>query len=117
MENERFNLLFGCDEMLLAALALGLKGAVGSTYNYAAPLYHRLLAAFEKGDLAGARALQLKSVEMVGVLQRYGVLAAGKAVMSFRGVQCGPVRPPLRQLGESKREELLAEFKQANFIS
>lgn len=117
MENERYNLLFGCDEMLLAALALGIRGAVGSTFNYAAPLYHRLLAAFEMGDLAGARALQLKSVRMVNALQPYGVLAAGKAVMSFKGVQCGPVRPPLRPLDDAKHDELLAVFKQADFIS
>jgi N-acetylneuraminate lyase len=117
MENERYNLLFGCDEMLLAALALGIRGAIGSTFNYAAPLYHRLIAAFETGNLTGARELQLRSVEMIKVLQPYGVLAAGKAVMSCRGVECGPVRPPLRQLGESQRDELLAKIKKANFVT
>ena len=51
----RFDVVFGYDEMLLAGLALGVKGAIGSTYNFAAPLYQRLLRAFESGDLAAAR--------------------------------------------------------------
>ena len=35
----RYNMLFGVDEMLLAGLAMGADGAVGSTYNFMAPLY------------------------------------------------------------------------------
>ena len=47
----RYDMPFGCDEYLLAALVLGCGGAVGSTYNFAAPIYQRLLAAFQRGDL------------------------------------------------------------------
>lgn len=94
----RFNILFGCDEMLLAALALGVHGAVGSTYNYAAPLYQEILKAYAAGDLETARALQMKSVKLVEVLCEYGVLAAGKAIMGMLGAECGPVRPPARAL-------------------
>jgi N-acetylneuraminate lyase len=94
----RFNILFGCDEMLLAALALGVHGAVGSTYNYAAPLYQEILKAYAAGNLETARALQMKSVKLVEVLCEYGVLAAGKAIMGMLGAECGPVRPPTRAL-------------------
>lgn len=94
----RFNILFGCDEMLLAALALGVHGAVGSTYNYAAPLYQEILKAYAARDLETARALQMKSVKLVEVLCEYGVLAAGKAIMGMLGAECGPVRPPVRAL-------------------
>ena len=38
-----FDIVFGYDELLLAGLTLGVKGAVGSTYNFAAPLYQRAL--------------------------------------------------------------------------
>lgn len=98
IEDGRFNVLFGCDEMLLAALALGVHGAVGSTYNYAAPLYHQILDAFHAGDMATARALQLKSVKLIEILSQYGMLAGGKALMGLVGAECGPVRPPLRAL-------------------
>lgn len=91
----RFDVLYGHDEMLLPALACGARGAVGSTYNYAAPLYLRLLAAFDRGDLAEARRCQLESVRLVRALQGPGVVRGGKAIMAMLGIDCGPVRLPL----------------------
>jgi N-acetylneuraminate lyase len=105
-----YNILFGCDEMLLSALALGVPGAVGSTYNYAAPLYHKIIAAYQAGDLGLAQALQMKSVQLVQVLIQYGVLPAGKAIMSMIGVDCGPVRPPVRRLTEDQKGRLFRQI-------
>jgi N-acetylneuraminate lyase len=59
-----------------------------------------------------AQALQLKSVNLVKALQPYGVLAAGKEIMRLRGIQCGPVRPPLRKLTEDQIGELLRTFRE-----
>ena len=111
VEHGQFNILFGVDEMLLGALALGVHGAVGSTYNYAAPLYLKIIAAFEAGDLATARALQLKSVKLVEALCQCGVLPGGKALMSLLGADCGPVRPPVRNLTEEQRERLFSQVR------
>ncbi len=110
-EGGRFNILFGCDEMLLSALALGVPGAVGSTYNYCAPLYHKIIAAYRSGDLDAAQALQMKSVRLVEVLIQHGVLAAGKAIMSLVGVDCGPVRPPVRRLTEEQKTRLFRQVE------
>ena len=60
-----FDVPYGVDEWLLAALALGARGAVGSTYNFAAPLYRRMLRAFAGSDLVTAREEQLRSVRLV----------------------------------------------------
>lgn len=87
--------LFGVDEMLLAAVALGVRGGVGSTYNFAAPLYNRMLAAAAAGDWPAARLLQRQSVELVRAIEEFGGLPANKAVMRLVGVDCGAVRPPL----------------------
>jgi N-acetylneuraminate lyase len=111
----RFNLLFGRDEILLAGLALGAVGAVGSTYNYAAPLYHRVIAAFEAGDLAAARAAQQQAIAMIEVHNRCGGLAAGKAAMSFLGLDCGPVRAPLRPLDSAEQKRLREGFEAVGF--
>jgi N-acetylneuraminate lyase len=89
------DIVFGFDEMLLAGLTFGCKGAVGSTYNFAAPLYRRIIAAFEKGDLEIARREQHKSVELIRTLYDFGLMRAGKAVMAMQGIDCGPVRSPL----------------------
>ena len=47
-------------QQLLAAMAMGCTGAVGSTYNYMAPEYHRMIAAFKRGDMDAARTHQVR---------------------------------------------------------
>ncbi len=73
MQNGQYDMLWGRDENMLSALVLGCKGAVGSTYNYAAPLYHELIRAFENNDLTRAKDLQYKSIEIIRLLGKYGV--------------------------------------------
>ncbi|KAM7410127.1 hypothetical protein PAMA_001531 [Pampus argenteus] len=54
-----WSILYGMDEQLLAALALGAQGAVGSTYNYIGCHINKLISAFEKGNLVQARTIQV----------------------------------------------------------
>jgi N-acetylneuraminate lyase len=113
VDDGAFDVLFGCDEALLAGLCLGVRGAVGGTYNFAAPHFQRLIRAFESGDVAAARAAQFQAMEMIKTLGRFGFSAASKAVMALLGVDCGPVRPPLRNLAAAQVAELaeaLASF-------
>lgn len=103
---DRLDILHGRDETLLAGLALGARGAVGSTFNFAAPLYRRLVEAFDAGDLDRARDLQRTARQMIRVLAGAagGFLPAAKRVMAMVGVDCGPVRPPLRPLTPDEAE-------------
>jgi N-acetylneuraminate lyase len=101
-EGGRYNILFGFDEILLSGLALGAKGGVGSSYNFAAPLYQKIIAAFDAGELESAKKLQRQSAEMIQLLAGYGYLRAAKSVMGMLGVDCGPVRPPLTPLTEDE---------------
>jgi N-acetylneuraminate lyase len=110
LDQGAFDVLFGCDEALLAGLCLGVRGAVGSTYNFAGPLYQRLIRAFESGDLATARSLQLQSAEMIQTLCEFGFMAASKAVMALMGVDCGPVRTPLHNLSHPQLDALVAKL-------
>jgi N-acetylneuraminate lyase len=103
LDHGAFDVLFGLDECLLAGLCLGIRGAVGSTYNFAAPVYQRLMQAFGKRDLDIARAEQGKSIDLIKTLGEFGFLAASKNVMAMLGVDCGPVRPPLRNLTVDQR--------------
>lgn len=101
-----YELMWGVDELLLAALPYGAVSAVGSTYNYAAPLYNDMIEAHTRGDHERARRQSERVVAMVDLLIEYGVLAAGKALMSLRGVDCGPVRSPAKPLSEERRLQL-----------
>lgn len=111
VEGGAFDVVYGSDETLLAGLALGVRGAVGSTYNFAAPVYHEVLRAFAAGDLASARRAQGKSVAMIRSLIDLGGVRAGKAVMAMLGVDCGPVRPPLRRMSLAETRELYERLR------
>ena len=85
---------WGIDEWMLGALATGARGAVGSSFNFAAPLYQRLIAAFERGNLAAARDAQHRSTQLIALLARHGYMGAAKALMKLLGVDVGPPRLP-----------------------
>jgi N-acetylneuraminate lyase len=109
-ENSRFEVLFGCDEMLLGALAMGVRGAVGSTYNLAANWYLEMMAAVTNGNLALAQGMQQRSVALVRLMNEHGGIASSKAMMGALGVECGPVRTPLRRLTDEQVETLRDKF-------
>lgn len=117
-EDGRYDMLFGRDELLLCGLILGARGVVGSTYNFASPLYNKLIKAFEDGDLVGARKLQKKAVDMIKLLtQRPGLFhAAGKSIMTMLGVDCGPVRSPLTKMTPMQYENLKTELEKIGFF-
>jgi N-acetylneuraminate lyase len=116
VEDGRYNLLFGSDEMLLSGLCAGAHGAVGSTYNFAAPLYNRILAAFAACDVPTAQRLQALAVELVDVLARHGGNAAIKAVMAFLDLDCGPVRLPQVALTRQQQLALRQELDVIGFF-
>jgi N-acetylneuraminate lyase len=112
----RFDIPWGVDEFLLAALALGATGAVGSTYNFAAPIYHRLIAAFERGDLETARAEQYRAVRLIDLLKGFGYMAAAKATMGFLGVDVGPARLPNGNVSSEQRTRLREALDRLGFF-
>jgi N-acetylneuraminate lyase len=106
----KYNMLYGRDEMYLAALAMGGRGAVGSTYNAFAPLYHRMAAAFDRHDIKEAQQLQNQSHDLIQAMLRTGsFFAALKHLMKKLGIDCGGVRAPL----EWPKPEKLQNFESA----
>lgn len=106
---EKFQVLFGRDEILLAGLALGAVGGIGSTYNYATPLYHEIINAFNAGDLAKARHFQLLSQKLVLLLIKYGD-SSSKQIMDLIGQNVGGNRLPLQNTFASN-PQLAADLK------
>ena len=114
---DAIKLYWGCDELLATGLALGAHGAVGSTYNFATPLYHRLIAAHAAGATNEVRTLQSKAAQLVELLASHNYMAAAKATMKYLGVDVGTVRcpmPPLAQGGEAK---VFADLERFNLKS
>lgn len=116
VDGGKYAMLFGRDEILLAGLSLGAAGAVGSTYNLAAPLYLKLMQAFAAGDLATARAEQARAQAFIAVLHDHGGLSAGKAAMKLIDLDCGPMRLPLRTLTDEQTARLKSGLEGVGFF-
>lgn len=114
--NGKFDIPFGVDEFLPAGLAVGAVSAVGSTYNYAAPLYLKIIEAFNKGDQAQVAALMDKVIALIRVLVEYGGVAAGKAAMELHGIAAGNPRSPIRPLTAVQKADVVAKMRDADFL-
>jgi N-acetylneuraminate lyase len=116
-KNGKYDMLWGRDENMLSALVLGTKGAVGSTFNYAAPLYYELIAAFNNGELGKAQQLQQQSINMIRLLGKYGGIATGKAYMKLIGLNCGEFRLPVKNMTAEQFQQFNKDVEQLNFKS
>ena len=85
LDGGRFEVMWGVDEMLIAALAVGGSAAVGSTYNVAGPLFRRLINAFEQGDLAKARQYQSQANAFIRIVVGYPFQSAMKHILYWQG--------------------------------
>lgn len=108
----RLQMLFGRDEMLLGALAMGAEAAIGTTFNYLPKIYHGILDAFEAGDLAKARSFMVLSHRAVAIAVRYG-LASIKTFMKFAGIDVGPMRSPVGGLSAARQQAFRLELSEA----
>ena len=116
LAGDRYEVLFGRDEMLLPALSVGARGFVGSTYNYNASLAHDAAAAFAAGRVDEARRDQARINRYIDIMIRFGGLPAGKQMMKLAGVDCGPVRLPLRLLSDEAQTGIRTALEESGFF-
>ncbi|CAJ1060346.1 N-acetylneuraminate lyase [Xyrichtys novacula] len=108
----QWTVLFGVDEELLSGLAMGAQGAIGSTYNYLGCHINKLLAAFEKNNLAEARRIQYNLQELLRYAKKYGFdLGVNKQLMvELSGLPLGPPRPPVIQCPPENAQSIVQKF-------
>ncbi|HLG38788.1 MAG TPA: dihydrodipicolinate synthase family protein [Chitinophagaceae bacterium] len=116
-QNGKYDMLWGRDENMLPALSVGAKASVGSTFNYAAPLYYDLIDAFNNGDFQKAQLLQQKSIDMIRLLGKYGGIATGKVYMKIIGLDCGEFRLPVKNMTNDEITLFKKDIEQINFSS
>lgn len=117
LAGDRHEALFGRDEMFLCGLAFGATGAIGSTYNFAAPLYLDIYRHVCLGEDEEAGRLQLKSHQLIRTLLDFGgIIPAGKALMKLRGVDCGGVRAPFQALTSDAIRSLEKKLGEMNLL-
>ncbi len=97
----------GFDETFLAGLSMGAEAAIGSTYNFMAPSFIRILELFHSGNIKEAAALQERVDRVITVLCKYGVMAGCKTILTSMGIPMGVVRAPFTDLTDAQKTELL----------
>uniref|UniRef100_A0A8C8A2P6 N-acetylneuraminate lyase n=1 Tax=Oryzias sinensis TaxID=183150 RepID=A0A8C8A2P6_9TELE len=106
----QWSILYGVDEQLLAALAMGANGAVGSTFNYLGSHVNKLLSAFETGDLIQARALQVLPMRLL-LVASFDVGVNKQLMMEVSGLHLGPPRLPLMPCPLERSEKILQKYR------
>ena len=111
LENGKYNILFGYDELFLNSLPLGAEGWVGSTYNHLAPLYYKIKSHFNNGDMPEAAKLQSMAIKFVQLLDsKGGFNGVAKGFMKHLGVDCGPSRFPHTTLTDEDYKVIIKEL-------
>lgn len=71
----------------------------------------------ENSDLATARILQQKSVDVVKVIIKYGGgVRGGKAIMRLIGIDCGDCRLPITPFSEEEYRNLKSDLESIHFF-
>ncbi len=110
-KNNKFNILFGYDELFINSLPLGATGWVGSTYNHLAPLYYKIKTLFKNGDMETAADLQNKAIKFVEILNsKGGFNGVGKGFMRTLGLDFGPSRFPHTTLSDNEYVKIKEEL-------
>lgn len=103
-----FKIYCGSDETFLPAACMGACGAIGSTYNFLAPLFLNLWRAIGEGNLARARSLQLRANRVITELSRAPGIAGSKEALRALGVDLGDPRPPQANFADRVSRERFA---------
>lgn len=112
----KYDILFGFDEMLLPALSVGARGAIGSTYTFAAPQYRKIMGYYSENKHQEARKVQLKLVEMVRCLLKFPPIPAQRAIMHMLSFDLGPCRLPLTELTDIEYSTLKTSLEEIGFF-
>ncbi|WZL79767.1 N-acetylneuraminate lyase [Eubacteriales bacterium mix99] len=96
----------GYDEMLLSGLAAGADGGIGSTYNFMAEKYIRIMKLFQQGQMEEARKIQTEADNIIDVLAKVGVMPGEKAILTMMGLDFGECRKPFKPITAEEYEML-----------
>jgi N-acetylneuraminate lyase len=94
---------FGRDELLPAGLSFGVEAVIGSLFNGLAPLAHRVVETYDRGEHGLAFDLHRPFRTIATTSERHGGLGFVKELMNGLSPDCGRPRTPWGPLDERDR--------------
>jgi 5,6,7,8-tetrahydromethanopterin hydro-lyase len=108
---DRIDVLVGHDEVVMNALAGGVRGVILAPAQVYPEVWQEILAAVRQGDLETARALQRRVQKLSRIFCRYGGGVAVKQALKMMGIDSGRPRSPLKSVGGALIHEDRAEIQ------
>ena len=106
----------GNDDQILPVLSLGGKGVISVLANVAPRDTHDMVAKFLKGDIEGAKKLQLNALELINDLFIEVNPIPVKAALNMMGSNAGVYREPLVEMEEENYAKLQSAMKNHGLI-
>ncbi|MFB6095446.1 MAG: dihydrodipicolinate synthase family protein [Halodesulfurarchaeum sp.] len=114
--NPQLSFLAGSDSLLVPGLDVGCSGLVSAVANAFPELVVDLYRAYDEGDRERAQELQERVYAVRSAIKRGPYMAGVKEALSLRGFDAGPLREPLRRMGESDRAALEEELEELDLL-
>ena len=102
--SDDFCMFSGNDDMIVPVMSLGSCGVISVWANICPKECHDLVAAFAAGDVATARAMQLRYLELINALFCEVNPIPIKEAMNQLGMNVGGYRLPLYEISDAGRE-------------
>jgi 4-hydroxy-tetrahydrodipicolinate synthase len=109
--DEDFNVYSGNDNMILPVLSLGGAGVISVISNIMPRETHELVDEFLKGNIQGAKKIQLEMISLINALFIEVNPIPVKTALNLMGFDVGGVRKPLYDMEEENIEILREELK------
>ncbi len=111
-----FNVWSGNDGQIVPIMALGGKGVISVLANLCPEVTAELTADCLCGDYEAAAAMQKRYMALIDALFCEVNPIPVKTAMNLMGLEVGPLRMPLCQLDNEKKEQLMFVLHQKNLI-
>ena len=100
----------GFDEMFMAGISMGADGGIGSTYNFMADKFVKILQLMKENKLEEARAIQQEANRIITILCQIGVMQAEKEVLNQLGFYFGICRRPFGEPTDEQKALIAKEI-------
>lgn len=106
----------GEDGLVVPLLSIGGIGVISVLSNVAPRQTHDIVMDYLNGNLEKSRDMQLKALRLVDALFSEVNPIPVKAALNLMGMEVGPLRSPLCEIGEANKAELAAAMKEFGIL-
>lgn len=114
--NPQLVIMNGFDETMVAGLALGADGSIGSTFNFMYPHYRKIFDTYREKRLDEALQLQIRANNIMNALCDVGLIPAIKYILTTMGIDAGVPRRPFTPLTKEQRK-YVKDVVDANIVA